>query len=156
MVDDTEERNNIIKQIKEVLGKINMNLKEILKASQARNKARLAELQGKVEKGEVRSEELAAVKAEVEALTEEAKTLADEIAKLEEEEKKKIQTKRKMMIQRKRRSSQKKTRILKRNFQKNNVPLFQHLSQPPFLLKVINLLKQRKGNSFSFCELHCR
>ncbi|MCU4979614.1 phage major capsid protein [Bacillus cereus] len=64
-----------------------MNLKEILKASQARNKARLAELQGKVEKGEVRSEELAAVKAEVEALTEEAKTLADEIAKLEEEEK---------------------------------------------------------------------
>ncbi|MDP1455629.1 phage major capsid protein [Bacillus wiedmannii] len=60
-----------------------MNLKEILKASQARNKARLAELQGKVEKGEVRSEELAAV----EALTEEAKTLADEIAKLEEEEK---------------------------------------------------------------------
>ncbi|WP_103652646.1 phage major capsid protein [Bacillus thuringiensis] len=64
-----------------------MNLKEILKASQARNKARLAQLQGKVEKGEVRSEELAAVKAEVEALTEEAKTLADEIAKLEEEEK---------------------------------------------------------------------
>ncbi|MCU5273312.1 phage major capsid protein [Bacillus cereus] len=64
-----------------------MNLKEILKASQARNKARLAELQGKVEKGEVRSEELAAVKAEVEALTEEAKTLADELAKLEEEEK---------------------------------------------------------------------
>ncbi|MFY4685300.1 phage major capsid protein [Bacillus anthracis] len=64
-----------------------MNLKEILKASQARNKTRLAELQGKVEKGEVRSEELAAVKAEVEALTEEAKTLADEIAKLEEEEK---------------------------------------------------------------------
>ncbi|OUB57049.1 phage major capsid protein [Bacillus sp. PPSBB_2] len=64
-----------------------MNLKEILKASQVRNKARLAELQGKVEKGEVRSEELAAVKAEVEALTEEAKTLADEIAKLEEKEK---------------------------------------------------------------------
>ncbi|MED3484957.1 phage major capsid protein [Bacillus toyonensis] len=64
-----------------------MNLKEILKASQARNKARLAELQGKVEKGEVRSEELAAVKAEVEALTEEAKTLADEIAKLEAGEK---------------------------------------------------------------------
>lgn len=66
-----------------------MNLKEILKASQARNKARLAELQGKVEKGEVRSEELAAVKAEVEALTEEAKTLADEIAKLEEDPDKK-------------------------------------------------------------------
>lgn len=64
-----------------------MNLKEILKASQERNKARLAELQGKVEKGEVRSEELAAVKSEVESLTEEAKTLADELAKLEEEEK---------------------------------------------------------------------
>lgn len=67
--------------------KCDMKLKEILKASQARNKARLAELQGKVEKGEVRSEELAAVKAEVEALTEEAKTLADAITKLEEEEK---------------------------------------------------------------------
>ncbi|PHD94556.1 phage major capsid protein [Bacillus toyonensis] len=64
-----------------------MNLKEILKASQARNKARLAELQGKVEKGEVRSEELAAVKAEVEVLTKEAQTLADELAKLEEGEK---------------------------------------------------------------------
>lgn len=64
-----------------------MNLKEILKASQARNKARLAELQGKVEKDEVRSEELAAVKAEVQALTEEAKTLADELAKLEADEK---------------------------------------------------------------------
>ncbi|PGS18918.1 phage major capsid protein [Bacillus cereus] len=64
-----------------------MNLKEILKASQVRNKARLAELQGKVEKDEVRSEELAAVKAEVEALTEEAKTLADELAKLEADEK---------------------------------------------------------------------
>ncbi|MBG9617381.1 MULTISPECIES: phage major capsid protein [Bacillus] len=64
-----------------------MNLKEILNASQARNKARLAELQGKVEKNEVRSEELAGVKAEVEALTEEAKTLADELAKLEADEK---------------------------------------------------------------------
>ncbi|MEH7218734.1 phage major capsid protein [Bacillus toyonensis] len=64
-----------------------MKLKEILKASQARNKARLAELQGKVEKGEVRSEELAAVKAEVEILTKEAQTLADEIAKLEAGEK---------------------------------------------------------------------
>ncbi|PGC86183.1 phage major capsid protein [Bacillus toyonensis] len=64
-----------------------MNLKEILKASQARNKARLAELQGKVEKNEVRSEELAAVKAEVEALTKEAQTLADELAKLEADEK---------------------------------------------------------------------
>ncbi|PEW66969.1 phage major capsid protein [Bacillus cereus] len=64
-----------------------MNLKEILKASQARNKARLAELQGKVEKGEISPEELAAVKAEVETLTEEAKTLADELAKLEAAEK---------------------------------------------------------------------
>ncbi|MBF7147086.1 phage major capsid protein [Bacillus toyonensis] len=64
-----------------------MKLKEILKASQARNKARLAELKGKVEKGEVRSEELAAVKAEVETLTKEAQTLADEIAKLEAGEK---------------------------------------------------------------------
>ncbi|MEI3618474.1 phage major capsid protein [Bacillus thuringiensis] len=72
-----------------------MELKEILKASQARNKARLAELQGKVEKGEVRSEELAAVKAEVEALTKEAQTLADEIAKLEAGEKEEDQDKKK-------------------------------------------------------------
>ncbi|MGE6594847.1 phage major capsid protein [Bacillus proteolyticus] len=64
-----------------------MKLKEILKASQERTKKRLEELQGKVEKGEVRSEELAAVKAEVEALTKEAQTLADEIAKLEADEK---------------------------------------------------------------------
>ncbi|PGE86625.1 phage major capsid protein [Bacillus pseudomycoides] len=64
-----------------------MNLKEILKGSQARNKAHLEELQGKVEKGEVRSEDLAAVKAEVEALTKEAQTLADELAKLEADEK---------------------------------------------------------------------
>ncbi|MED1559315.1 phage major capsid protein [Bacillus paramycoides] len=64
-----------------------MKLKEILKASQARNKARLEELQGKVEKNEVRSEELAAVKAEVEELTKEAQTLADELAKLEADEK---------------------------------------------------------------------
>ncbi|PFE33174.1 phage major capsid protein, partial [Bacillus cereus] len=48
---------------------------------------RLAELQGKVEKNEVRSEELAAVKAEVEALTKEVQTITDELAKLEEEEK---------------------------------------------------------------------
>ncbi|MEK4414915.1 phage major capsid protein [Bacillus sp. FSL K6-0268] len=72
-----------------------MELKEILKASQARNKARLAELQGKVEKGEVRSEELAAVKAEVEALTKEVQTLADEIAKLEAGEKEGDQDKKK-------------------------------------------------------------
>ncbi|AHA74928.1 Phage prohead protease [Bacillus thuringiensis YBT-1518] len=72
-----------------------MELKEILKASQARNKARLAELQGKVEKGEVRSEELAAAKAEVEALTKEAQTLADEIAKLEAGEKEEDQDKKK-------------------------------------------------------------
>ncbi|MED2985513.1 phage major capsid protein [Bacillus thuringiensis] len=64
-----------------------MKLKEILKASQARAKARLAELQGKVEKNEVRSEELTAVKAEVEQLTQEVQTITDELAKLEEEEK---------------------------------------------------------------------
>ncbi|WP_459499896.1 phage major capsid protein [Bacillus sp. C1] len=64
-----------------------MKLKEILKASQERTKKRLEELQGKVEKGEVRSEELAAVKTEVEALTKEAQTLAEELAKLEADEK---------------------------------------------------------------------
>ncbi|HHX7186618.1 TPA: phage major capsid protein [Bacillus thuringiensis] len=66
-----------------------MNLKEILNASLTRTKSRLAELQGKVEKNEVRSEELAAVKAEVEALTKEVQTITDELAKLEEEEKEK-------------------------------------------------------------------
>lgn len=64
-----------------------MNLKEILNASLTRTKSRLAELQGKVEKNEVRSEELAAVKAEVEQLTKEVQTISDELAKLEEEEK---------------------------------------------------------------------
>ncbi|MED2771725.1 phage major capsid protein, partial [Bacillus thuringiensis] len=64
-----------------------MNVKEILNASLTRTKSRLAELQGKVEKNEVRSEELAAVKAEVEALTKEVQTITDELAKLEEKEK---------------------------------------------------------------------
>ncbi|MED2429008.1 phage major capsid protein, partial [Bacillus thuringiensis] len=64
-----------------------MNLKEILNASLARTKSRLAELQGKVEKNEVRSEELAAVKAEVEQLTKEIQTISEELAKLEEKEK---------------------------------------------------------------------
>ncbi|MBG9618019.1 phage major capsid protein [Bacillus cereus] len=64
-----------------------MKLKEILQVSQERTKKRLEELQGQVEKGEVRSKELAAVKAEVEVLTEEAKILADELAKLEADEK---------------------------------------------------------------------
>ncbi|MHB0798272.1 phage major capsid protein [Bacillus thuringiensis] len=64
-----------------------MNVKEILNASLTRTKSRLAELQGKVEKNEVRSEELAVVKAEVEALTKEVQTITDELAKLEENEK---------------------------------------------------------------------
>lgn len=63
-----------------------MNLKEILNASLTRAKSRLAELQGKVEKNEVRSEELATIKAEVEGLTKEVQTITDELAKLEEEE----------------------------------------------------------------------
>ena len=50
MEDDTEERNNLIKQIKKFWRKINMNVKEILNASLTRTKSRLAELQGKVEK----------------------------------------------------------------------------------------------------------
>ncbi|HDR3902877.1 TPA: phage major capsid protein [Bacillus cereus] len=64
-----------------------MNVKEILNAFLTRTKSRLAELQGKVEKNEVRSEELAAVKAEVEALTKEVQTITNELAKLEAEEK---------------------------------------------------------------------
>ncbi|MCQ6530588.1 phage major capsid protein [Bacillus mycoides] len=63
-----------------------MHLKEILNASLTRTKSRLAELQGKVEKNEVRSEELTTVKVEVEQLTQEVRTISDELAKLEEEE----------------------------------------------------------------------
>jgi len=72
-----------------------MNLKEILNASLTRTKSRLAELQGKVEKNEVRSEELAAIKAEVEGLTKEVQTITDELAKLEEEEEEKDPDKKK-------------------------------------------------------------
>ncbi|HHL0974751.1 TPA: phage major capsid protein, partial [Bacillus cereus] len=64
-----------------------MNVKEILNASLTRTKSRLAELQGKVEKNEVRSEELAAIKTEVEELTKEVQTITNELAKLEAEEK---------------------------------------------------------------------
>ncbi|MED0902495.1 phage major capsid protein [Bacillus cereus] len=63
-----------------------MKLKEILNASLTRTKSRLAELQGKVEKNEVRSEELAAVKTEVEELTQEIQTISEELSKLEEKE----------------------------------------------------------------------
>ncbi|MGE1027294.1 phage major capsid protein [Bacillus sp. GMs2/2] len=72
-----------------------MNLKEILNVSLTRTKSRLAELQEKVEKNEVRSEELAAVKAEVEALTKEVQTITDELAKLEEKEKEEDRDKKK-------------------------------------------------------------
>ncbi|ANS51260.1 primosomal replication protein N [Bacillus thuringiensis] len=64
-----------------------MKVKEILNASLARTKSRLAELQSKVEKNEVRSAELTAVKAEVEQLTLEVRTISEELATLEEEEK---------------------------------------------------------------------
>ncbi|MDF9622610.1 phage major capsid protein [Bacillus cereus] len=64
-----------------------MKVKDILQASQERMKKRLEELQGQVEKGEVRSEEVATIKAEVEQLTQEVRTISDELARLEEEEK---------------------------------------------------------------------
>ncbi|OLR26275.1 phage major capsid protein [Bacillus cereus] len=62
-----------------------MKVKGILNASLTRTKSRLAELQSKVEKNEVRSEELTAVKAEVEQLTLEIRTISEELAALEEE-----------------------------------------------------------------------
>lgn len=122
-----------------------MNLKEILNASLTRTKSRLAELQGKVEKNEVRSEELAAVKAEVEQLTKEIQTISEELAKLEEKEKEEDPAKKKDDDPEKKKiQQQKKIRMKKRNCQKNNVQLFQHLSQQLFLLKVIVQTKKQK------------
>lgn len=59
-----------------------MNKKQLL-AMQKRNKKRLAELRTKLEKNEVRSEELEAVQAEVDELTEEAQDIADALANMD-------------------------------------------------------------------------
>jgi HK97 family phage major capsid protein len=60
-----------------------MNKKQLL-AMQKRNQKRLAELRSKLEKNEVRSEELEAVQTEVDDLTEEAQDIADALANLED------------------------------------------------------------------------
>jgi HK97 family phage major capsid protein len=59
--------------------------KKLLLALQKRNKARLTELRTKLEKGEVREEEVEAVQAEVDELAAEAQEIADELANLEDD-----------------------------------------------------------------------
>ncbi|TMU85493.1 phage major capsid protein [Bacillus sp. BHET2] len=59
-----------------------MNKKQLL-AMQKRNKARLTELRGRLEKNEVRAEDLETVKTEVQDLADEAQAIADALANLE-------------------------------------------------------------------------
>lgn len=59
--------------------------KKLLLAMQKRNKARLTELRGKLEKNEVREEELEAVQTEVDELAAEQQEIADALANLEDE-----------------------------------------------------------------------
>ncbi|UAL46813.1 phage major capsid protein [Sutcliffiella horikoshii] len=61
-----------------------MKTRKLLLALQKRNNARLTELRTKLEKGEVREEELEAVQTEVDDLTEEAQEIADELANLDD------------------------------------------------------------------------
>lgn len=61
-----------------------MNKRQLL-AMQKRNQKRLAELRSKLEKNEVRSEELEAVQAEVDDLTEEAQDIADALANMDDD-----------------------------------------------------------------------
>lgn len=60
-----------------------MNKKQLL-AMQKRNKKRLAELRTKLEKNEVRAEDLESVQAEVDDLTEEAQDIADALANMDD------------------------------------------------------------------------
>ncbi len=62
-----------------------MKTRKLLLALQKRNKARLTELRTKLEKGEVREEELESVQEEVDQLTEEAQDIADELANLDDD-----------------------------------------------------------------------
>jgi HK97 family phage major capsid protein len=59
-----------------------MNKKQLL-AMQKRNKARLTELRGRLEKNEVRAENLETVQTEVQDLADEAQAIADALANLE-------------------------------------------------------------------------
>jgi HK97 family phage major capsid protein len=59
-----------------------MNKKQLL-AMQKRNKARLTELRGRLEKNEVRAEDLEGVQTEVQELAEEAQAIADALANIE-------------------------------------------------------------------------
>lgn len=58
--------------------------KTLLKQLKARNEKRLGELRAKLEKNEVREDDIAAVEEEVTALIEEVQALADEIANLDD------------------------------------------------------------------------
>jgi HK97 family phage major capsid protein len=60
-----------------------MNKKQLL-AMQKRNKARLTELRSKLEKNEVRAEDLEGVQQEVQDLADEAQAIADALANLED------------------------------------------------------------------------
>ncbi|TYS14278.1 phage major capsid protein [Rossellomorea vietnamensis] len=59
--------------------------RKLLLSLQKRNKSRLTELRTKLEKGEVREEEVEAVQTEVDELTAEAQEIADELANLEDD-----------------------------------------------------------------------
>lgn len=58
--------------------------KQLLLALQKRNKTRLVELRTKIEKNEVREDELAAVQTEIEELAEEAQAIADALADMDD------------------------------------------------------------------------
>ncbi|WP_456273624.1 phage major capsid protein [Bacillus sp. AK031] len=62
-----------------------MKTRKLLLSLQKRNKARLTELRTKLEKGEVREEEVEAVQTEVDELAAEAQEIADELANLDDE-----------------------------------------------------------------------
>jgi HK97 family phage major capsid protein len=63
-----------------------MKTRKLLLALQKRNQARLTELRTKLEKSEVREEELEAVQTEVDELTVEAQEIADELENLDDNE----------------------------------------------------------------------
>lgn len=58
--------------------------KQLLLALQKRNKARLVELRTKIEKNEVREDDLATVQTEIEELAEEAQAIADALANMDD------------------------------------------------------------------------
>ncbi len=58
--------------------------KQLLLALQKRNKARLVELRTKIEKNEVREDDLATVQTEIEELAEEAQAIADALADMDD------------------------------------------------------------------------